>query len=32
MVSALVLILVVVWLVALFRWLCLDDPDRALPH
>ena len=32
MVSALVLILVEVWLVALFRWLRLDDPDRALPR
>ncbi len=32
MVTALVLILVVVWLVALFRWLRLDDPDSALPR
>ena len=32
MVAALVLILVAVWLVALLRWLRLDDPDSALPR
>jgi uncharacterized membrane protein YoaK (UPF0700 family) len=31
LVTALVLILVVVWLIAVFRWLRLDDPDLALP-
>jgi low temperature requirement protein LtrA len=32
MVLALVLIPVVVWVVALLRWLRLDDPDSALPR
>jgi hypothetical protein len=27
-----VLILVMVWLVAVFRWLHLDDPNLALPE
>jgi len=31
LVTALVVILVVVWLVAVFRWLRLDDPDLTLP-
>ena len=31
LVTELVLILVVVWLIAVFRWLRLDDPDLALP-
>ena len=31
LVTALVLILAVVWLVAVSRWLRLDDPDLALP-
>jgi low temperature requirement protein LtrA len=32
LVTALVLILVMVWLVAVFRWLRLDDPNLALPE